>query len=309
MTTPDAVGVGEGSGFDWGQLLGTGVGLGLGMPMLGGIVGSLTNRIFSRDTGNTTRAADQLAERISDFTERGLYNAAGRVGKDVKPSFDLALGSLTNSAEARNAANAQTNLAGRTLSQAQNTMDSLAQNAQRTAGAQSRQAMDMARQQGVGSAGLASLKQGFGDVMNNTLGNLGAQQSQAAQAATQQAANMMANSSQILNQDLANRNDIYVKPFYAQSSGAGNTALGGIPGMSESISKDLVIDNPLSGLASGMGDMGVQFMNSAFTDQMAKRMKGAAGNWNNPYSSGGGGDRGAAWWGRGADTYGYKPGS
>lgn len=245
-------------------------GLGMATGGLGGIIGTVGLQALTQSTGNTIQDASQgFLKDASKFADANLYNAAGRTGAATRASFDQKYNSLQNSAEAIQAANAQRQMAGRTLGAAQHTMDSAARTAERGLGAQTRAITDAASTAG-SPAALAALANRLGDTTSQAIGQQAALQNQAAMGAAGQAAGMMSNSSDILNKDIANRYQTFVKPFEAQSSGLGNQMVSSLPGAMKGAQESRAFANPLAGFASGMGEYGGQMMNRPFNLENAK---------------------------------------
>jgi hypothetical protein len=242
--------------LNWGQLA-----LGVALPGIGGVIGGLLPSVMGEGGSKLTAAAgSDLFKQAEKMSVANLYNPAGRTGAAARQSFDTALSGLTNSAEARKAYSAQNALAGQMLAGQQAAMNATNRNAQNVAGAQTRQLTDIARNQSIGGGGLAALARTIGQNTDNTLLSANAQNAQAAQAATAGAANIMGQAAQGLSQDLATRNDIFVKPFYSQSSGMGNQAMSQL----QQQQQQAIMQQPLYGLGTALGGVGRGLAVSAF---------------------------------------------
>lgn len=269
----------EDQGIDWLKL-----GLGVALPGIGGVIGSLLPSVMGEGGSTLAGTGADLRNQAEQLAITNLYNQAGRTGAEARSSFDTALAGLTNSAEARKAYNAQNQLAGQLLAGQQAAMNATNRNAQNVAGAQTRQLTDIARNQNLGGGGIAALARTIGQNTGDTLLSANAQNAQAAQSATTGAANMMGQAAQGLAQDLATRNDIFVKPFYSQSSGIGNQALSLLPGYKQVQEQQKIISQPLYGLGTALGGIGRGFAGAAFGqagaelgEQKAQSLGGLAG--------------------------------
>lgn len=248
------------------------LGLGVALPGIGGLLGTLGKNMFGEGGTTASQMATQdLAAAAQKLAPLNLYNAAGRTGEAARTSFDTALASLTNSAEARKAYAAQNQLAGQLLAGQQAAMNATNRNAQAVAGAQTRQLSDIARNQGLGAGAVAQLARNIGQGADNTLTAANLQNAQSANQAIGQAGQMMGSAAEGLAKDLATRNDIFVRPFYAQSSGMGNQALAAFPGMKQVQEQQKIMENPLFGFGVAMGGLGKDLTTKAFADTGSAR--------------------------------------
>lgn len=242
------------------------LGLGVALPGIGGIIGTLGKNILGEGGSTSQTVGNDLAAQAAKFAPLNLYNAAGRTGEAARSSFDTALSGLTNSAEARKSYNMQNALAGQLLAGQQAAMNATNRNAQNVAGAQTRSLADIARSQGMGAGAVAQVARNIGAGADNTLLAANQQNAQSANQAIGQAGSMIGNASQGLAQDLATRNDIFVRPFYSQSSGMGSQALGLYGGMKQAADQQKIIENPLFGLGGALGGLGKDLTGKAFAD-------------------------------------------
>lgn len=242
------------------------LGLGVALPGVGGVIGSLAKNWFGEGGSTTQRTGSDIYEQAQKFAPLNLYNAAGRTGEAARTSFDTALSGLTNSAEARKAYNMQNQMAGQLLSGQQAAMNATNRNAQNVAGAQTRQLADIARNQSMGAGGVAALARNIGQGTDNTLLAANQQNAASANQAAAQAAGIMGQASQGLAQDLATRNDIFVRPFYSQSSGLGSQALSALPGMTAMANEQKIVEQPLAGFGASLGAVGQGILGKAFAD-------------------------------------------
>ena len=242
------------------------VGLGIALPGIGGIIGSLAKNMYGEGGSTTQRTGQEIFDQAQKFAPLNLYSAAGRTGAETRSAFDTALSGLTNSAEARKAYNAQNALAGQLLGGQQAAMNATNRNAQNVAGAQTRQLTDIARNQNIGGGGIAALAKTIGQNTDNTLLGANQQNATAANQAVTQASQIMGGAAQGLAQDLASRNDIFVKPFYAQNSGMGESALRALPGMTQMANQQAIIEQPLAGFGASLGAVGQGVLGKAFAD-------------------------------------------
>jgi len=240
------------------------LGLGVALPGIGGIIGSLGSSVMGEGGSSISKSTDQLLPQVKKFAVENLYNQAGRTGEAARTSFDTALSGLTNSAEARKSYNMQNQIAAQLLAGQQAAMNATNRNAQNVAGAQTRQITDIARNQSIGAGGVAALARNIGQGADNTLLSANQQNAASANQAAAQAANIMGGASQGLAQDLATRNDIFVRPFYAQSSGIGTEGLRMLPGYNQQQNQQAIISNPLYGFGTALGGIGRGFAGAAF---------------------------------------------
>lgn len=252
----------EGSGpFSMAGLLQTGLGLATGG--IGGWLGSLGLKFFTDSSSNTMKNANQgFLQDAEKFQLANMYNAAGRTGSAVQQSFDKQFNKLQNSAEAVNSYNAQNQTAGKLLSSAQSSMNSVSQNAQRAMGSQTSGMLDILKQQGASPAAMMAAANRIGDNTSQALGSQAQMQNQAAQSAAGQAGQLYGAAPQTLNQDIATRYNVQVKPFEAQSSGLGSQMVQSIPGSMQSTASQQSMANPMAGLAQGLGYYGAQNIRS-----------------------------------------------
>lgn len=241
----------QSAGFDLANLA-----LGVALPGIGGIIGSALPSILGEGGSSANRAGQDLSAAMDKFSTGNLYNAAGRTGEATRTSFDTALAGLTNSAEARKAYNAQNQMAAQLLAGQQAAMNATNRNAQNVAGAQTRQLTDIAKNQNLGGGGLAALARSIGQNTDTTLLSANQQNAQSANQAASQAAGIMGGAAQGLSQDLATRNDIFVKPFYAQNSGIGSQALGMLPQYQQQQQEQKILSSPLAGFGAALGALG-----------------------------------------------------
>jgi len=240
---------------------------GLALPGIGGVLSAVGDKIFGNSMNN---AATQTSQQIYDATKKlndlSGYNAAGFKGTAVKSDYANAAAGLQNSAEARNAANQQNQMAGRMLSSQQGAMDSTNRNAQLNSQSQTRNLTDVARNQGMGGGGIAAIADSIGRGADNTLLQANQQNAQSSAQNAAGAANLFSNSSNILNADLANRNNIFVKPHEYQENNLAQAGLNQFGPMAMQNYDNAQAHNPLAGLAHSMGALGGGIMGSQFAN-------------------------------------------
>lgn len=248
-------------------------GLGVALPGIGGLIANYGMDMIGGLQGSFNDAANGINNQVDKLQKAQMFNAAGQTGEQTRGGFLTAMNGLQNSAEAVQAANAQNRMAGRLLSQGQQTMNDISRNTQRSVAQNTRQMGAMARDRGMGAGSLAAVANQIQDNSNAALGQQGQQQAQVGMQAATQAADMLKQAPAILNQDLANRNDIYVKPYYAQSSGIGSAAINAMPNIFQTMAEDRAATQPMAGFSAALGNMGTQFGNMFFDPYQAKRTK------------------------------------
>ncbi len=257
---------------------------GMILPGLGGIIGSAWTKYSEGPGGSVSQMLSQNYDAAKKFSELSGYNAAGYKGTAVKSDYANALSGLQNSAAAINAANAQNQMAGRMLTSQQQSMDSTNRNAQNLAGAQTRSLVDLGRNQTLGGGGLAALADSVGKNTDNTILSANNQNAQNSANIAAQAAGLNANSSNILNSDLANRYNLFVKPHEYQENNLAQAALGQFGPMVTQNNQDRVVQQPLSGLGHAMGALGGGMMGSMFGNAGEASNRNNVPWWSNGFS-------------------------
>lgn len=247
--------------MDWLNL-----GLGVALPGLGGVVGSLWNKLSGGGITSANQTSEQIYDATKKLNELSGYNAAGFKGAAVKSDYANALSGLSNSAEARSAANNQNQMAGRMLSSQQQSMDATNRNAQNIAGQQTRGVLDQARNSSLGAGALSSLASTIGRGVDNTTLAANSQNAQNSAGIANQAAGLYANSSNILNSDLANRYNIFVKPHEYQENNLAQAGLNQFGPMAMQTNQDRIAENPLYGLGHALGGLGGGLMGREFSN-------------------------------------------
>lgn len=249
---------------------------GLGSQLSGGILGSLGTQFNKLLGGSGTGAgggtmqdqigyANQLMgmgiqNNRADVLSR-MTNAAGQQGAQVGASHKMALDSLGQSANATRDANAMRSMGNLGLQNANTTANAALTQGQLGLGNMRKQMVEMGGQIGSPAAIAAMAGQLGAGAVGQGINALG-QASQAYGQANQSAMQGRGQANSMLQGDLSNRNQIYVKPYEAQVSGGSlaNSALGQLGGMSSSANQsaqlDYALNNPLAGLSAGLGDIG-----------------------------------------------------
>lgn len=244
--------------------------MGLGGQALGGVAGALGNKMSEWISGESSSEAqtnlmNQLMQQgtqnnRSDVLSR-MFNAAGQQGSQVGASHKMALDSLGQSTGALRDANALRSQADQMLSNANQQASATQMTTQNSLGNMRRDAMDAMR----GTASPAAMAGALGKMGQGAAqagSQMYAQNMQALNQAGAQAGGMRSAATEMLAKDLANRNQIYVKPYEAQVSGGSlaDTAANQYGSVSSSVSRDMVANNPLAGIASGLGQLGTAGM-------------------------------------------------
>jgi hypothetical protein len=195
-----------------------------------------------------------------------MTNAAGQQGAQVGASHKLALDSLGQSANATRDANAMRSMGGLGLQNANTMANASMMQGQQGMGNMRKQMIEMGGQMGSPAAIAAMAGQMGAGAVGQGINALG-QASQAYGQANQSAMQGVGQANSMLQGDLANRNNTYVKPYEAQVAGGSlaQGALGQLGGMTQSANQstqlDHALNNPLAGLSSGLGKMGSFYMN------------------------------------------------
>lgn len=152
-------------------------------------------------------------------------NAAGQSGEAARQGFQNALGNLTNSAQAVNDASAMRQDAD-SLRNMGSTQGQLAMRSGQQTGARAISAMvegmRNSRNPGAAAAAANSMAQNLGQSNTQMMQQAMSQGSQN----LAQAGQMQGSSNNVLQSDLQNRNDIFVKPFYNSMQDIGNVMMG-----------------------------------------------------------------------------------
>ena len=257
---------------------------------LGGGLGALGDNLLSPDYSNSmgnqsmTNAVNDVIGQAPGLMNASMYNAAGQVGGDaVRSGFGNALSSLQNSAAAISDANAMRDMATRQLSALGSQASLSRQMAENQVGNMRRDTMNQLRASGASPAAMAAVagKLGAG-AQGSATGLLGAY-GQAMNQATAQAGSLRSQASNLLGQDLASRNAIFVDPYKAQMN-QGITSLAGQLGTqaaNNAYSEQQNFNNPLAGLAGGLGMGGAGLMGNWLAGQATPGDEGTQGGYNN----------------------------
>ncbi len=230
----------------------------------GGILGSLGDKLseslgLTPDVASSTGTQSisqglQMAQQAAPgLTQAAMYNQAGQTGADVGQTFQRKLDQLGQSSQAINTANRMRSLGGQGISNALSQFGSSQTQAAQQAGALRRSLTGaMAGRSPASIAGaMGSLGQGVQQGATQAL----AQGQQSYGQATGLAGSLTGQAQNVLGQDLALRNQIYVDPYKAQV----NQGIMGMPGQfarNISGSVEQARTNPLAGFASGLGMWG-----------------------------------------------------
>ncbi len=223
--------------------------LGVGLGALGGYLDNLGTEEWNKEY------VKRQKDWYKDMMNMSRTNAMGQTGEEAQLGAQRALASLMPSAEATQAGLRANQAAGRLLSTPQATMDLGSMTAKRTAGAQKASTMNLAREAGLGGSGIAELTRSLADSTANTLGQMTNQVGSQAQGAIAQAGELYTKAPQILNQDMQTRFNTYVSPYLVQHT----------PFKAE---VDQIKENPYSGLASALGNVGNTQIGSDYGSQM-----------------------------------------
>lgn len=182
-------------------------------------------------------AQEQMQKKIPGLMGQLNYNAAGQSGEAARQGFQNALGNLTNSAQAVNDASAMRQDAD-SLRNMGSTQGQLAMRSGQQTGARAISAMvegmRNSRNPAMAAAAANNLSQGLGQNNTQMMQQSMAQGSQN----LAQAGQMQGSSNNILQSDLQNRNDIFVKPFYNSMQDLGS-AMGNITGAGTAASNNM----------------------------------------------------------------------
>mgnify|MGYP001596771643 CR=1 FL=1 len=257
---------GGGGGMDWLGLAGS-----LIAPGIGGLIGNLGQSLLQTGGAagqSAASAADALAKNAPWRTKQNMFNAAGQSGPQVEQGFKTALDSLQNSAGAINAAS-DANQAADTLASSVGTNTNIARTQQNNATRAMRNELSGALR-GAG-ANPAAMVAGFGKLgeasSQGSLALLG-QAGQQAQAAAAQGGAMRLQAQNTLDQNLANRNQIYVDPYKAQVNNTGAEA-----GVAAQAAGDTQVYSPFQGVASILGKAGSGLLENVFSNQTGDGQK------------------------------------
>lgn len=248
--------------------------LGVGTGGLGGLLGAIGPKIFSFLGGGSSmsqQAIQTLLDKIPQAAKESLYSAAGRTGEATRTGFEQAFNTLQTSADARQAAQAQQALASTLLGQSNRIAEQMRSMAQQQLGAQTRQTLDAIRQAGGGVSGIvrgaSQLGRSYGEGLAQTMGSIGS----AANQAISQAASMKAAAPEILNRDIANRYQVFVRPFEAQMSNLGTAAISNVPQMVQAYGQSAAVVNPLAGLSAALGSISGGLISGSMTPSTTYR--------------------------------------
>lgn len=248
-------------GFDFGNLLATG--LGIALPGVGGLIGNLGMQLFNSGSSSTSSQmsgnTNMITDKLANITRQQGYNAAGKVGNEVEPSYAAAKASLTNTAEARNAYNNQNNLAGRMLSSLQNSADATTNSAETMAGNQIRNLARVARDGGGSAGAISAISQSIGEQLGQNIGQVGANLAGQATSVADAASKAYGSASDTLMKDLEQQYQQNVKPYEMQVNGSQNV-LGTAQQTTQQSSQDAAMYQPLAGLSNALGALGGQYM-------------------------------------------------
>lgn len=200
-------------------------------------------------------AYNMAIQKQGALNQAGMYNEAGQTGQAVGNTFQQKLASLGNTAQAKSAANAM-NAYGRegvsnallggqqALKAQQSQYGGLRDVLKNSAGTPASARMGM----------IAKLGEGIGGSNAQALGESG----KLMQGALGQAGSFQHGASELLNQDKAQQFATNVQPFAAKIHGA-EAPIGAMAGMNTegALATADNVENPLAGLAAGMGKQGM----------------------------------------------------
>ena len=243
------------------------------LDTVGGLAAGYLPKIFGLDSG--ANASQGLSQGIRDvtasapsLTQASMYNAAGYTGSDVQNTFGRQLDSLQNSVQARQAATAMRNLGSQALSNVGTQYSNARSQANQAMGDVRRNLMGALSAGGASPAAMAASIGRFGDAGRQTASALYGEAGNQYMNALGLAGNMQGQAQNILGQDLALRNQIYVDPYRAQLN-QGVAGLAGDIAQAQSqigMQKDHLVTQPWAGLASGLGDLGSRYRVQYFNE-------------------------------------------
>lgn len=246
--------------------------IGLGTQALGGVADSLGWKLgqglVGDDTSNYGSSPwssgadvgwDMVAGKAPQLLGDTLSNAAGQIGQEARIGHEKAIGGLTNSAQAMAAANRLRSLGDKSLGAASSAADASRAASERGLSAALNNVKNVMSARGGPLAAVSRTASNMGQGAASSL--MGAVSNSANQYnnALGLASRNTAQASGILNQDLANRNQIFVKPYETQTNQAALTAATNMAakgGESAQTASQQNLTNPLSGLAGGLGFLG-----------------------------------------------------
>lgn len=231
------------------------------LDTVGGLAEGLFPKIFGlggSESGSITQGLQDTAKLAPSLTEASMYNAAGYTGGDVKNTFARQLDSLGNSGAARLSAANMRGLGDQALSGVNTQFENSRQQAGQVQGNIRRDAMNVLRSGGASPASISASLSSLADANRQTTSALYGQAAQNYGNALNFAGNQQAGAANLLGQDLASRNQIYVKPYEAQINQGISGLAGQVAGMSQAAAKsqDALVTKPWAGLAHGLGQLG-----------------------------------------------------
>ena len=236
-------------GMAGGGILGSlGWGLGEALGLTPDVRGSVGTQSIEQALGMVQQAGPGL-------TQAAMYNPAGQTGANVGQTFQRKLDQLGQSGQAINTANRMRSLGGQGVSTALSQFGSSQTQAAQQAGALRRSLMSSLSGSGASPAAMAGVAGTLGQGVQQGATQALAQGQQAYGRAIGQAGQLTGQAQNVLDQNLALRNQIYVDPYKAQI----NQGLMNLPGQfarSISSSVEQARTNPLAGLAGGLGMWG-----------------------------------------------------
>lgn len=230
---------------------GIGTAIGAGLGFLGGWLGNKGTEEWNQEY------IKRQKDWYKDMLGMSRTNAAGQMGEQAGAGAQRALDSLTQSTEATQAGLRANQMGGRMLSAPQASMDASSAAAKRVLGAQKSSTMNLARESGLGGAGIADLARSLAEQSSQTLGSVANQVGQQTQSALAGAGELFTKAPQILNQDLQSRFNAYVAPYLTQHAQFKSEV-------------DQIKEDPYQGLEGALGAVGNTMISSDFMEQMRK---------------------------------------
>lgn len=235
-----------------------------GAQTLGGILGSLFQRKAAREAaGDYQQLLNSLIGRSPEALRGTLFAPAGTVGEQVRSAFEIALASLTPSAEAAGAAAALRETAARLPSVATTAAEAQRRQAEAVSGEFARQALGALTRSTLSPTALAATAPRVGQAV----GQATAQATQAGLGAVlqalQQGAGLETTATQLTEASRSERFRTNVAPYMASSSpGVFASLVGAVPRYETLLGER---PNPLAGLAAGLGSVGTQLQQAALS--------------------------------------------
>lgn len=243
-------------GFGWGNLLATG--LGIALPGIGGLIGNLGMDLFNVGGSSTKNSysnnLDVMLDRMPEITRASGYNAAGKVGNEVEPSYAMAKAGLGNTAEGRSSYETQLNLAGRQLSSLDGAIDSANKNAQTLGGSTIRTMTQAARDSGGGLGAIMAIANNIGQQTASNIGQTSANIASQSGDAIGKASAITSAGQEGLMKDLQQQYELNVKPYEMQTTN--QNALGNANQLTEQSMSDSAMYQPFAGFSTALAGQG-----------------------------------------------------